>query len=263
MASTLQPLRDALYDAVSSSISLDKPIGVAFSGGVDSSLLAKICADLGADLTLLTIGFAGSPDIAFSRIIAADMRLSQKMTEIGEPEFEKDARHIMGLISCKNSSHIENCIAYRQIARLARENGIGNVISANGLDELFCGYNSYRAAFDLGEDAVLDMMDQKLKNELELVAEIRTAAGEMQVEVNQPFLSRSFVAYAKEIPVNEKIHGSDDLLRKHIIRKVAIEIGVPEGAAIKPKKALQYGSLIHKHFKKMQRGGSLDSALSE
>ena len=35
-------------------------------------------------------------------------------------------------------------------------------------------------------------------------------------------------------------------MRKHVIRTLAKEIGVPELSANKRKKALQYGSLIHK-----------------
>src|SRR5574339_633465 len=45
----------------------DKKIGIAFSGGVDSSLLAKLCTDLGYDVILLTIGFENSHDIEFSK----------------------------------------------------------------------------------------------------------------------------------------------------------------------------------------------------
>jgi asparagine synthase (glutamine-hydrolysing) len=40
------------------------------------------------------------------------------------------------------------------------------------------------------------------------------------------------------------------LIRKHIMRRLALDIGVPQDSAMKPKKALQYGSLIHKYFSK-------------
>jgi asparagine synthase (glutamine-hydrolysing) len=48
------------------------------------------------------------------------------------------------------------------------------------------------------------------------------------------------------VPISDKIRDESDLQRKHIIRKLALQIGVPEISANKRKKALQYGSLIHK-----------------
>jgi asparagine synthase (glutamine-hydrolysing) len=54
-----------------------------------------------------------------------------------------------------------------------------------------------------------------------------------------------------QIPIENKIKSCNDLIRKHILRQVALSIGVPLEAAMKPKKALQYGSLIHKNFKSM------------
>ena len=69
----------------------------------------------------------------------------------------------------------------------------------------------------------------------------------------QPFLSPSFVDYSKKIPVSEKIHGPDDMQRKHPIRELAMGYGVPEIAAQKQKKALQYGSQIHKSLLKSRK----------
>ena len=56
----VKELQIAIKDTVS-----DKKIGIAFSGGVDSSLLAKLCTDLNYDVILLTIGFQNSHDILF------------------------------------------------------------------------------------------------------------------------------------------------------------------------------------------------------
>ena len=56
----IKELKTAIKDTV-----LEKKIGIAFSGGVDSTLLAKLCYDLGYDVTLLTIGFENSHDILF------------------------------------------------------------------------------------------------------------------------------------------------------------------------------------------------------
>lgn len=252
MCIQLQELKNALYAAVLENVP-EKRVAVAFSGGVDSSLLAKICLDLGKDLTLITVGFPDSHDMVFSKRIASQMGLVQIFAELIQPAFEQDLKHVRDLIGCDNTSHMENCVAYHYIAKTARQHRIDVVLSANGCDELFCGYNGYRLVYQAGEFSILELMDSKISNELVLVSEIAKAAGEFGVAVRQPFLSKRFIDFAKTIPVDQKIKGPDDMMRKHVLRQVARAIGVPEESAMKPKKALQYGSQIHKHFVKAQK----------
>jgi asparagine synthase (glutamine-hydrolysing) len=248
----LLDLKQALYDAVRESIPEVKA-GVAFSGGVDSSLLAKICLDLGKKITLLTIGFAGSHDITFSKNIASKMAAEQQTSEIVYDGFTADLYNVRQIIKCENISHIENCIAYLYISRLAKKNGLNLVLSANGCDELFCGYNGYRAVYNNGEEAIMKYMSEKIANEFALMSEIANVASQLEVHIRQPFLSTRFINFANTIPLDQKIKSPDDMTRKHILRQVALSIGVPEESAMKPKKALQYGSLIHKYFKKTDR----------
>ena len=82
---------------------------------------------------------------------------------------------------------------------------------------------------------------------------INTVTAEFGVKMVQPLLSQSFVDYSKKIPVSEKIHGPDDMQRKHPIRELAVDYGIPEVAAKKQKKALQYGSQIHKSLIKSRK----------
>ena len=69
-----------------------------------------------------------------------------------------------------------------------------------------------------------------------------------KVQIMQPLLAEEFITYARNLPLYGKIRGSDDMLRKHAIRDLALKIGVPEISARKRKKALQYGTLIHKNL---------------
>ena len=246
-------LRQALYDAVSEIISDSPRVAVAFSGGVDSSLLAKLCNHLRKQVTLVTIGFPGSHDIDFSKSMASKMGMDHKVYEIDYGDFQEKLQHIQQAIMCSNNSHIENCIAYFYVSRLAKQNDLNLVLSANGCDELFCGYDKYRKVYCDGEAQIKRLMEESLVNEFALIGEIKIVAAQLGIQVQQPFLSPSFVQFAKTIPINQKINGADDMIRKHILRKTALALGVPEESAMKPKKALQYGSSIDKNFKKLQR----------
>ncbi len=246
-------LSQALYDAISENISQIPRVAVAFSGGLDSSLLAKLCDHLRKQVTLVTIGFPRSPDIYFSKSMALKMGMNHKLYEIDYSDFQEKLQHVRRAINCSNTSHIENCIAYYYVSRLARENDLNVVLSANGCDELFCGYDRYRKVYCDGQTQIKRLMEESLVNEFALIGEIKTVAAQLGIQVQQPFLSSKFIQFAKTIPIDQKIKGPDDMIRKHILREAALALGVPEESAMKPKKALQYGSSIHKYFKKIDR----------
>jgi asparagine synthase (glutamine-hydrolysing) len=227
--------------------------GISFSGGVDSSLLGKITKDLGYDTLLLTMGFKGSHDIEFSKIMAEKLGIPHEIEVISEETFPKVAKKIWETLNVDNLSWNENCIAFYYVSQLAKKHGITKVITANGIDELFCGYNSYRDFFPNGGKAVHGLMEEKIGNEIQMMKAVNQITSWFGIQFLQPFLSDKFIDYSKTIPLEHKIKDNDDLIRKHIVRKLALSVGVPQESALKQKKAMQYGSLIHKNFLKVKK----------
>ena len=227
-----------------------KRIAIAFSGGVDSTLISKILGDLEYDMTLLTIGFTESHDILFAKEVNEKLHFPHHILEIDPDTFEKISSEINKKIQTDNLSWNENCIAFYYVSKLAASLEIDTVVTANGIDELFCGYNAYREVISQGESAVNELVDQKLDNEIKMMKAVNLISSEFGVEILQPLLSSEFVAFAKTVPISEKILDPEDLMRKHAIRKLAKEIGVPEISYTKRKKALQYGTKIHRKLLK-------------
>jgi asparagine synthase (glutamine-hydrolysing) len=237
----LENIKNSVFETVK-----EKKIGIAFSGGVDSTLISKICTDMNYDITLLTIGFPESHDILFAKEVNEHLKYSHHVLEIDLDTFSDISSKINQTIKTDNLSWNENCIAFYYVSKLANSLGLDTVVTANGVDELFCGYNAYREAFSGGESQINKVMLAKLDNELKMMKAVNSISSEFGVRILQPLLSQKFIEYAKTVPVSEKIHNSEDLYRKHIIRKLASEINVPEISCTKRKKALQYGSKIHK-----------------
>jgi asparagine synthase (glutamine-hydrolysing) len=171
--------------------------------------------------------------------------------EITPNDMLNDIRYVKTKMSCNNLSHIENCLAFYQISRIVRNNKLSDFfLTANGFDELFCGYDRYRSFYQEGETAINKYMEEKLVNEAHMMKEISEVISELGIDSYQPFLSESFIKYSKNISLDYKIRGSDDMLRKHILRDISLKIGVPKESASHPKKAIQYGSNIHKFIVK-------------
>ena len=240
-----QELFDKIKDSITQTVT-EKKIGIAYSGGVDSTLISKVCKDMGYDVTLLTIGFAESHDILFAKEVNEQLNYTHHILEIEPKDFPSIPSTIHEKIQTDNLSWNENCIAFYYVSKLAKSLGLSTVVTANGIDELFCGYNAYREAFSGGESKILEVMDAKLDNELKMMKAVNLIASEFDVKILQPLLSPDFINYAKTVPITEKITDSEDMYRKHMIRQLAKQVGVPEVSYNKRKKALQYGSKIHK-----------------
>lgn len=240
-----QKLLENIQNSISETVK-EKKIGIAFSGGVDSTLISKICSDMGYDITLLTIGFPESHDILFAKEVNQFLNYPHHILEIDSENFPTVSSKINQTIQTENLSWNENSIAFHYVSKLANGLDLDTVVTANGIDELFCGYNAYREAFSGGESKINEVMLSKLENELKMMKAVNLVASEFNVKILQPLLFSKFIEFAKTIPISEKIHDSEDLYRKHIIRKLASDVGVPELSCTKRKKALQYGSKIHK-----------------
>ena len=96
-----------------------KKIGIAYSGGVDSTLISKICSDMEFDVTLLTIGFPESHDILFAKHVNEFLKYPHHILEIDSKSFSSISSKINQKIQTDNLSWNENCIAFHYVSKLA------------------------------------------------------------------------------------------------------------------------------------------------
>jgi len=240
---TAETLTERICQAVADLEARD--IGVAFSGGVDSSLLAKICMDAGKNVTLLTVGFSSLRDIEVSRKVSEAMGLSLFHDLVSLEELEGALMTVLATIEFDRVARFENSVCFYYVFRLSSKHGIGTVLSANGIDELFCGYHLYRQHFG-DESKMKKLMATLVETAKKDKEEVDKLSALFSIKYVCPFLSDAFVDYAMNVPLDLKIKSKDDEVRKHILREVALKAGVPRSAAMRAKKAFQYSSGLHK-----------------
>jgi asparagine synthase (glutamine-hydrolysing) len=140
-----EDLADALRESVRLRLVSDVPVGITLSGGVDSSLVAALAAERGPIKTF-TVGFRGEEEVSeavHARAVARHLRaehhevwLAAEDVAAALPDLE---RHI-------DEPH-PNLIWFATyfVCRLAKEKGVTVVLTGDGGDELFFGYERWRA----------------------------------------------------------------------------------------------------------------------
>jgi asparagine synthase (glutamine-hydrolysing) len=144
-------LRERLEQAVAKRLMSDVPVGVLFSGGVDSSLNAGMFSRLVSDpVRTFTVGFENTP--AF-RDEMPDARAMAGMIGSRHHEVRVSAADCLGFMD--DMAYIQDeptadpvCVPLYFVTRLVRSTGTPVVHVGEGADEAFCGYPNYLRILD-------------------------------------------------------------------------------------------------------------------
>lgn len=225
-------------------------VALLFSAGVDSTLIAILLKKLNVNTTLYTIGTENSQDLKFSKKVAKDIDLPLKTWIINQEIIEKQLEDTINTIEDTNLMKIGVGMTIKLTSQLASKDNQKVILSGQGADELFCGYNRYKNKYDAPAE-LLDELTHDLNNMYHVNLERDDKATmSNSIELRVPFLDRNVIETAVKTPIKYMLHSNEDKIRKHILREVAYEMGVPEYIAFRPKKAAQYGTGIDKIIKK-------------
>ncbi len=217
-------------------------VAVAFSGGLDSSAVAK-CASRYARVAACAAFAPGSADSGRVRQAASALGLELKVAELTKEEVARDLRGVDLPFEPTLMDRSLWCL-YSEVAGVARGAGARVMLLGQLADELFGGYAKYEVALrEEGEARVRSMMDADFRGYAERgrVRDVRACG--TAVEARFPFEAAPVVEIASELPVSFKVR---DGVRKAVLRRAAVLLGVPEGIAAAPKKAAQYSSGVQK-----------------
>jgi asparagine synthase (glutamine-hydrolysing) len=142
-----EELRTLLEDSIRLRLRADVEVGGYLSGGLDSSLIASIASrTLGGRLSAFGIGFADErfDERRYQERIAAELgtdlrRVSVDAREIGEL-FPR------AIALAEQPSLRTALVPMLRLSGLVRENGLKVVLTGEGADELFAGYDIFREA---------------------------------------------------------------------------------------------------------------------
>ncbi|MEH7304352.1 asparagine synthase (glutamine-hydrolyzing) [Neobacillus drentensis] len=138
----IKEIKDVLFDSVKMHMRSDVPVGSFLSGGIDSSIIASIAKEFHPAIKTFSVGFEhnGFSEIDVAKETAEKLGVENISYVISPQEYMNEIPKIMWHMDDPLADPA--CVPLYFVAREARKH-VTVVLSGEGADELFGGYNIY------------------------------------------------------------------------------------------------------------------------
>lgn len=233
-------VRDTLRDSIRVRLDTDLTVGVVLSGGLDSTLTLLHVKQWHPDCVAFTIGAPGSEDLDYARRVTADLGVPHEVIELDPRQVRlAEVREAVRIGELTEYGDIINAVVSVPLFRRIRDAGVKVVLTGDGSDELFGGYDMYH---QVGPAAARRLFLHKIRNlcRTELQRVDRASMGQ-GVETRIPFLDLALVRLAMRLPVELKRRNGRE---KWIVRQAFADV-LPDYVLRRPKNPLSYSSGLH------------------
>ena len=209
---------------------------IALSGGLDSSILGWIKKDQDLNaITIITKDFIGS-DLSYSQIMGKHIDIPLELKYVNIDEMLNAIKETVKILKNFNDIEIRNSIVPYLYLNLLKGKNVTKVITGDGADEIFAGYN-----FLVKKD------HSELQNELKRIKKImhftsQKIADKLGMSIQMPFINESIIKLVETLPINLLINQKDGIkFGKWVLRK-AFENALPSNVVWREKTPMQDGS---------------------
>jgi len=223
--------------------------GIAFSGGLDSALVAYVAKRAGLAPELISVGLKGQQELEHAGKVAKTFGLRVKIRELSSSEIIKSLPDVVEIIETTDPVIVGISVPIYFACQKAREIGLRYIAAGQLSDELFGGYGKFE---DIALHDGIDTLGSEMFNSVVAASvkdfdpgdKLAVAAG---LELCSPFAYLPLVEYALKLPVSLRVNlANGKVIRKYVLRKLAARLNLPESVVDRPKKAVQYSSGVQK-----------------
>jgi len=211
-------------------VSRNRAEGILFSGGLDSALVAAHSKNS----TAVSIGLESyGEDRYYAGEVARFLKLDHYHKTVKIEEAIAAIPEVITILKSFDPAVPNDVTAYLGI-KYAKDMGIGSMMTGDGSDEIFAGYDFMLEKKDL--QGYLDRMHSDMRFSSNKIGET------LGVDIKQPFLDKKFMDFSRGIDLDLKIRKENgQTWGKWILRK-AFEGVLPQEILWQKKRPLEYGS---------------------
>jgi asparagine synthase (glutamine-hydrolysing) len=255
MASAVKKLQSLIECSVRERVSELKNVAIAFSGGIDSSLIAFLAKNSGTDVQLIHVSLENQPETKHAQMVAEKLKLPLHVCLFNEEDVEETLPKVVWLVEEADPAKVSIGTSFYWTAEKTAEMGLKVLLAGQGADELFGGYKRYVDSYlRQGNEETRKKMFTDIvrlhESNIERDFKICSFHG---VELHLPFATCEMAKFAMRLPTKLKIERRQDTLRKIVLRNVAQYLGLPQCIVEYPKKAVQYATGVDKTIKRLAK----------
>jgi len=240
--------------------------GIAFSGGLDSALVAYAAKTAGLEPALISVGLKGQQELEHAETTAKNFGLRLDIRELSSSEILNSLPDVVKTTETTDPVIVGISVPIYFACQKAREMGLSYIAAGQLSDEVFGGYGKFedialRSGADKLGSEMFDSVVAASAKDFDPGDKLAVAAG---LELCCPFAYLPLVEYVLKLPSSLRVNLADGkVIRKYILRRLAAHLGLPESVVDRPKKAVQYSSGVQKVLLKeaKRKGMSLGKML--
>ncbi|MBU1704367.1 MAG: ATP-binding protein, partial [Nanoarchaeota archaeon] len=244
-----EKLKQLITDAIEKRIPQRK-VGVLFSGGIDSTLIAFMLKKLNVPFTCYTAaleeqGMSKAEDLISAEEVAKEHGFKLKVKKINLKEVEENLKTVVPLIEDSNVTKVGVALTFYAACQLAKDDDVRVIFSGLGSEEIFAGYDRHKKTVHGNKECLSGLL--KMYERDTYRDDVITMNSNIELRV--PFLDKALVDYALKIPFNYKLNDESKL----ILRQAAEDLGINHEFAYRKKRAAQYGSKFDRAIEKLAK----------
>jgi len=253
MKTAAKYLQKLLQHSIKEHVSKLHEVAMAFSGGVDSSLIAFLSKNARVNVHLIHVSLRGQSETEHAKKVAEALKLPIYTYIYDEKDVLKVLDRVLWLIEEPNAVKTSIGIPFYWTVEKTAQMNLKVLLAGQGADELFGGYKRYVNSYlvhgvekthkMLFKD-VVKMCESNFERDFKICIF-------NNVELRLPFANYDIANFASRLPVELKVKLPDDGLRKLVLRQVAENVGLPKFVVERPKRAIQYATGVNKVLKRI------------
>ena len=232
----LEDISKNLYQILEESCNSCQSNLISLSGGLDSSIITYFLRkrDLNS-VAIISEDFV-STDLTYCQMISKEMKIPLSIYNVSTSTILEAIENTIKILKNFNDIEIRNNVVMYLAIKWAKENDQKSIITGDGADELFAGYNF-----------LVNKPENELDAEIKRVCSImhfptQKIGKELGVKIESPFLNQKIIELSNQIPSNLKIkEEKGKRYGKWILRKT-FEKHIPLQIAWRRKSPMQEGA---------------------